>query len=182
MLVKVINEAGVTHRLTVSGPYIGSGKRLSKEEWLTARVETIPPDRRKLSGQKVEYLALRLTPHATGKREATLTFDVGQGSQDLGFRAEVPVLFSVLRTRPKRLPAPGKRVFRTALHLIQGQRPMVLPSPCGRSQAGSLLAKHGCGRFGQMRGGLVIFSLAIVSQSQDPVRFFLPLSVANASR
>ena len=30
-----------------------------------------------------------------GRREATLTFDVGQGTQDLGFRAEVPVLFTV---------------------------------------------------------------------------------------
>ena len=28
-------------------------------------------------------------------REATLRFDVGQGSQDLGFRGEVPVLFTV---------------------------------------------------------------------------------------
>ena len=30
-----------------------------------------------------------------GRREATIAFDVGQGTQDLGFRAEVPVLFTV---------------------------------------------------------------------------------------
>jgi len=38
---------------------------------------------------------LRLRASAAGKREATLKFDVGQGTQDLGFRAEVPVLFTV---------------------------------------------------------------------------------------
>jgi hypothetical protein len=36
-----------------------------------------------------------LTALEAGKREATLNFDVGQGTQDLGFRAEVPILFHV---------------------------------------------------------------------------------------
>ena len=48
-----------------------------------------------LSGAKVEYVLMRLRPRETGKREATLHFDAGQGSQDLGFRAEVPILFTV---------------------------------------------------------------------------------------
>jgi hypothetical protein len=38
---------------------------------------------------------MKLTPAQSGKREATLAFDAGQGTQDLGFRAEVPVLFTV---------------------------------------------------------------------------------------
>jgi hypothetical protein len=38
---------------------------------------------------------LRLTAREGGKREATFRFDVGQGTQDLGFRGEVPVLFTV---------------------------------------------------------------------------------------
>jgi hypothetical protein len=38
---------------------------------------------------------LRLRSSEAGKREATLQFDVGQGTQDLGFRAEVPILFTV---------------------------------------------------------------------------------------
>jgi hypothetical protein len=41
---------------------------------------------------------VRLAAHEAGKREATLKFDVGQGTQDLGFRAEVPVLFTVRPT------------------------------------------------------------------------------------
>ena len=53
------------------------------------------PFANRLSGDKIEYRVLKLTPRQTGKREATLAFDVGQGSQDLGFRAEVPVLFVV---------------------------------------------------------------------------------------
>src|SRR5207249_10079732 len=30
-----------------------------------------------------------------GQREATISFDVGEGSQDLGFRSETPMLFEV---------------------------------------------------------------------------------------
>jgi hypothetical protein len=43
----------------------------------------------------VEYVLLRLRPREAGKREATLHFDVGQGSQALGFCAEVPILFTI---------------------------------------------------------------------------------------
>jgi hypothetical protein len=91
LLVKVVNEAGVTHPLTVSGTTGG--------EWLKATVHAAPPLKRALSGGKLEYVVLWLRPREAGKREATLKFDVGQGTQDLGFRAEVPILFTV---RPKR--------------------------------------------------------------------------------
>ncbi len=83
--VKVVNEAGVTAGVSVSGPGTGEG------EWLDARFA----GSNRLRGVRVEYLRLRLTPHEAGKREATFRFDVGQGTQDLGFRAEVPVLFTV---------------------------------------------------------------------------------------
>jgi hypothetical protein len=48
-----------------------------------------------LSGLKVEYALALIHSSEAGKREATLAFDVGQGSQDLGFRAEVPILFDI---------------------------------------------------------------------------------------
>ena len=48
-----------------------------------------------LSGLKVEYAIALIYSGDAGKREATLGFDVGQGTQDLGFRAEVPVLFTI---------------------------------------------------------------------------------------
>src|SRR5258707_2477582 len=48
-----------------------------------------------LSGLKVEYAIGLLYSNEAGKREATIAFDVGQGTQDLGFRGEVPILFDV---------------------------------------------------------------------------------------
>jgi hypothetical protein len=48
-----------------------------------------------LSGLEVEYALALVYSSEAGRREATLTFDAGQGTQDLGFRAEVPVLFTV---------------------------------------------------------------------------------------
>lgn len=89
-LIKVVNEAGVNHALAVSGPEIEGDSK-----WLKAIVHSEPPMRKTLSGEKIEYVLLRLSAPEIGKREATLKFDVGQGTQDLGFRAEVPVLFTI---------------------------------------------------------------------------------------
>jgi hypothetical protein len=83
--VKVLNDAGVTAAVSVSGPGIGA------HGWLDARFAGSS----RLTGARVEYLVLRLTAREPGKREATFRFDVGQGTQDLGFRAEVPVLFTI---------------------------------------------------------------------------------------
>jgi hypothetical protein len=108
VLVKVYNEAGVTHALQVAGPQLWSRARAGKGRWLEAAVVTAKPFAKALSGRAVEYVALRLVAHEAGKREATLKFDVGQGTQDLGFRAEVPVLFKIMKGktdspgRPKR--------------------------------------------------------------------------------
>ena len=95
VLVKVQNEAGVTHALTVSGPQVAVSGKKGEGRWLEAAVYAGPPLGKKLSGARVEYVLLRLTAREAGKREATLAFDVGQGTQDLGFRAEVPILFAV---------------------------------------------------------------------------------------
>ncbi len=94
-LVKVHNEAGVTHGLTVSGPQLRTGAKAEAGHWLEAAVQTDRPLRKTLTGQKLDYVVVRFTAHEAGKREATLQFDVGQGTQDLGFRAEVPVLFVI---------------------------------------------------------------------------------------
>jgi EF hand len=48
-----------------------------------------------LSGLKCEYALALVYSNEAGKREATISFDVGQGTQDLGFRAELPVLFDI---------------------------------------------------------------------------------------
>jgi hypothetical protein len=93
VLVRVHNEAGVTNRLTLTGPQLRDEK--NRAGWLEASVFTAAPLAKALDGGKVQYFVLRLKAHEAGKREATLKFDVGQGTQDLGFRAEVPILFAV---------------------------------------------------------------------------------------
>jgi hypothetical protein len=94
LLVKVVNEAGVTGAMAVAGPQVRGEGQAEEGRWLQASVMAGPRGKG-LSGDRLEYALLRLTARETGKREATLRFDVGQGTQDLGFRAEVPVLFTV---------------------------------------------------------------------------------------
>ena len=95
VLVKVQNDAGSTAALSASGPEIREAGEPNDERWLEAAPATEPPFAAKLSGRRLEYVVLRLTAHEAGKREATFRFDVGQGTQDLGFRAETPILFTV---------------------------------------------------------------------------------------
>jgi len=99
-LIKVRNEAGVTEALQVSGDQLRGADTTEKGRWLEASIYSKKPLAAKLSGRRVEYVVLRLKPHQSGKREATLKFDVGQGTQDLGFRGEAPILFSI--NRPSR--------------------------------------------------------------------------------
>lgn len=47
----------------------------------------------RLSGLPLEYRIIQLYSRDTGAREASLAFDVGQGTQDIGFRNEVAILF-----------------------------------------------------------------------------------------
>ena len=95
VLVKVQNEAGSTAVLAASGPELREAGQPTDGRWLEAAIANAPPLSGKLSGRRLEYVVLRLTAHEAGKREATFRFDVGQGTQDLGFRAETPVLFTV---------------------------------------------------------------------------------------
>jgi hypothetical protein len=103
VLVKVVNDSTVTKALHISSPqsgpvYSGGGAGNAKgdpDRFLQAEMFTAAPLTANLSGFKVEYALALLYSSEAGKREATLGFDVGQGSQDLGFRAEVPILFDV---------------------------------------------------------------------------------------
>jgi hypothetical protein len=94
-LVRVFNEAGITHALAVGGPQVVAGKKPGPGQWLEAAVVAPQPLRPTLGGERLEYVVLRLRAREAGKREATLRFDAGQGTEDLGFRAEVPILFAV---------------------------------------------------------------------------------------
>jgi hypothetical protein len=101
-LVKVVNDSTVQKTLNItspqSGPLFGGGAKNPKGDkgrFLQVEMFTNPPMARNLSGLKVEYAIALIYSSESGKREATISFDVGQGSQDLGFRAEAPVLFEI---------------------------------------------------------------------------------------
>ena len=65
------------------------------DRFLDLEMFTAAPMTTNLSGLEVEYALALVYSSESGRREATITFDVGQGTEDLGFRAEVPVLFDV---------------------------------------------------------------------------------------
>jgi hypothetical protein len=111
VLVKVVNDSTVKKALRLSSPqagpvYGGGGARNprgDKDRFLEVEMFTAAPMTASLSGLKVEYALALIYSSEAGKREATLTFDVGQGTQDLGFRAEVPILFDVRPGIPVKL-------------------------------------------------------------------------------
>lgn len=125
VLVKVINESRGTQRLRIGSPQAGpgyagmtklAGERMQQshlrenenverrtDRFLEVELFTAPPMTTHLSGLDVEYVVALLYSSEPGRREATLTFDIGEGTQDLGFRAEVPVLFTVRPAVPVRL-------------------------------------------------------------------------------
>lgn len=97
-LVKVMNEAGVTAPLNVRSPQAvplpNSKAEQVRDRWLDISLMVGQPMAARLSGLGVEYRVVSLYSRDAGRREAKLTFDVGQGTQDLGFRSEVDVLFA----------------------------------------------------------------------------------------
>jgi hypothetical protein len=116
-IVKVVNESGGTQRLRIASPQAGpayagmaqlSATRMQQQHlrenenterrtdrFLDLEMFTAAPMTANLSGLEVEYAIALIYSSEAGRREATIAFDVGQGTQDLGFRAEVPVLFTV---------------------------------------------------------------------------------------
>ncbi len=106
VLVKVMNDSTVKKQLKIMSPqagdrFSGRGDKNPKddpkiaERFLGVEVFTAPPLTDTLSGLKVEYAIALIYSNESGKREATIGFDIGQGNQDLGFRGETPVLFEV---------------------------------------------------------------------------------------
>lgn len=96
-LVKVHNEAGVTAKLRLSSPNAASTFNSPKEDlrnrWMDIASFDKQPLTPELSGLACEYRIIQIYSRDAGKREGKLMFDVGQGTQDLGFRNEVDILF-----------------------------------------------------------------------------------------
>jgi hypothetical protein len=84
--VRIDNLSGGQQLLEARGVYPGGGKSPFTLEVINGN----------LRGREVEYRRLRITCTRAGKRELTIAFEAGQGTQDIGFRGETPVLFDVL--------------------------------------------------------------------------------------
>jgi hypothetical protein len=124
-IIKILNESRATPRLRIGSPQAGpvyagmtrlAGDRMQQQHlrenenvegrgdrFLDLEMFASPPMTPTLSGLDVEYALALIYSSEAGRREATVTFDVGQGTQDLGFRAEVPILFDVKPAIPVKL-------------------------------------------------------------------------------
>jgi hypothetical protein len=147
-LIKIVNDAGVTAPMRCSSPQAQAMVRQStsaaapeikitpteaNRRWLDIALPIQEPMVANLSGLKVEYRIIQLYSRDEGMREATLAFDVGQGTQDLGFRSEIPILFRA--TPSHNVPIQiqdhdGKKTI-CAL-LIQDKQGRVYPNPARR--------------------------------------------------
>lgn len=111
-LVKVNNDAGITANLEVESPNALSplhapsfDHQVAEKDKLTAgqvanrflelQIYRNRPMHAKLSGLKLEYAILQIYSKDQGQREAEIGFHVGQGTQDIGFRNTVNILFSI---------------------------------------------------------------------------------------
>ena len=98
-LVRIENHSGGQQQLEVWSRYVGG-----RANPFTLRLPRVEPFGPELRGWPIEYRLLEITPQRAGRHELTIGFNAGQGSQDLGFRGEAPVLFQVLEeaSDPKR--------------------------------------------------------------------------------
>ena len=108
-LVKVDNQAGVTAELAAESPNAASLYKRSTgraqptaairptdvvQRWADISMFNDRPLKSSLSGLRLEYRIIQVYSRDSGKREASISFNVGQGTQDLGFRSAVDILFT----------------------------------------------------------------------------------------
>ncbi|KAA2243882.1 hypothetical protein F0L74_12085 [Chitinophaga agrisoli] len=111
-LVKVHNEAGVTARLEPTSAHASPALHIStsaaralpenklskgqvQNRFLELQLYRNRPLLPSLSGFALEYAVLQVYSKDAGQREADLGFHIGQGTQDIGFRNSIPLLFNI---------------------------------------------------------------------------------------
>jgi len=136
-LIKVHNEAGVTAELKAQSdsalPMANSPKSAVADRWFDLQMYTARPVNRTLSGLELEYRIIQLYSRDEGKRSANISFNVGSGTQDIGFRGELTVLFTAAPSTPVTLGVldeDGKPT--TAAFVIRDRHGRVYPSQAKR--------------------------------------------------
>ncbi|MGI8782357.1 MAG: CehA/McbA family metallohydrolase [Acidobacteriota bacterium] len=147
-LVKVINQAGVTAPLAVESPNSGPVSipsrgspepqtRLTQadvaERWADISLYQREPLRPRLSGLGIDYQILQVYSRDRGQRAALLRFNVGQGSQDIGFRNEVSILFQSVQAHAVTLRVRDEKGQpSTAGFLVRDRLQRIYPNPSKR--------------------------------------------------
>jgi hypothetical protein len=154
-LVKVSNQAGATGELRVVSPNAqsvhnspasrnasdkyydkkgGAKPNLSVAElWLDLESFDKQPMRKQLSGLGLEYRVVSLYSRDAGQREGKLVFDAGQGTQDLGFRSEVNILFRCAPADDVKLSVLDETgAPTTAMFIVRDSQQRVYPSQAKR--------------------------------------------------
>ena len=157
-LVKVLNQAGVTAPLRVLSPNSGPTSLRSRgehepameldnmdvrERWADISIYSIPPMAPRLTGLPVEYEILQIYSRDSGQRSAKIAMDVGQGTQDIGFRNDILVAFNIAPTRsiPLRvLDENGESGI--ASFLIKDRQGRVYPNPSKRLEPDFPFQQH----------------------------------------
>lgn len=136
-LVKVHNQAGLTAAVGVDSPNAGpmqnQNANIGNRRWMEIQSYTRQPLKVHLSGLEVEYRVIQIYAREAGQREGKLVFDVGQGTQDLGFRSEVDVLFRITPAAKLTLgvkDSDGRPT--TASFLVKDEKGRVYPSQAKR--------------------------------------------------
>jgi len=157
-LVKVINEAGTTAALQVVSPNARSVSLSpspkvhrnhsdmaystvraplvaapTADAWLDLQTFDAQPLRPTLSGLELEYRIVQLYSRDAGQREAKFSFNVGQGTQDIGFRNEVDLLFKCEPARTIKLHVQDEKgELATGEFVIRDAQGRVYPSQAKR--------------------------------------------------
>ena len=97
-LIQLENSAGTTAPLGLTAVDITSDPPQAAE-WCDVRVIDSPFSSVHCTGAENEFKVIEILARVSGLREVRLVADVGQGTQDLGFRATADLLID---TRPRR--------------------------------------------------------------------------------
>jgi hypothetical protein len=133
-LIKVHNEAGVTAELKAQSPnalkMADSPQADIADRWLELQLFNARPVNKNLSGLELEYRIIQLYSRDEGKRSAKISFNIGAGTQDLGFRGEMSTLFTAQPSTKVTLGVLDENgQSTTAAFVIRDRLSRVYPSP-----------------------------------------------------
>jgi len=147
-LVKVENDAGSRAKLAVESPNSGPASlqsrgepepkleltsQMAKERWANFSIYDSSPMAQRLSGLNIEYVILEVYSRDRGQRSAQLAFNIGQGTQDLGFRNDMLVVFNARPARSITLRVKNEKDEPSfASFLIRDPQRRIYPNPSKR--------------------------------------------------